>query len=124
METIRDDGVAALTRGLKNLTSLKILKLYDNEIGDVGVAILVEETKHLSSLQDLNLWDNKITDKGIAKLTEARKTVWTGLNSLFSHYMTMQCRNAPERARTSISIYSLLVFPLLCPVNLTKTAKL
>ena len=82
---IGDDGVTALTRGLKNLTSLKVLILCGNEIGDVGAEKLAEETKHLSSLEGLHLWDNEITDKGIAKLTEARKTVWTGLNSLFFH---------------------------------------
>jgi len=67
---IGDDGVVALTRGLKNLTSLKELDLNFNEIGDMGAARLAEETKHLNSL-NLFLLHNKISDEESAKL---RKT--------------------------------------------------
>jgi len=66
---IGDDGVVALTRGLKNLTSLKELDLNFNEIGDMGAARLAEETKHLNSLK-LSLWRNKISDEESTKLRE------------------------------------------------------
>jgi len=71
---IGDDGVIALTKALKNLTSLNELYLNRNEIRDMGAAKLVEETKHLYSPMEffLNMLDNQVSDEERAKLERTR----------------------------------------------------
>ena len=74
-----------MANSLRNLTSLQVLNLHSNTIGDLGAAKLAEETKHLSSLKSLYLNGNKIGDEGRTKLLEAVKTGWTGLAFLRSN---------------------------------------
>lgn len=65
-----DADVAAIADGAKLNTSLRLLGLSDNSIGDLGAQHLAEALEH-GVLQKLHLWGNLVDDSGALRLASA-----------------------------------------------------
>ena len=70
---IGDDGVVSLSKVLgRRSSSLKVLSLHDNDIGDTGAFALAAELRENSTLTALCLGYNMIGDDGATALEEAQ----------------------------------------------------
>ena len=68
-----NQGLAALAAPLRRLPALRMLLLWDNQIGDEGVASLFTNLgkDDYKALETLWLGDNMITDAGVTTLVAA-----------------------------------------------------
>jgi len=79
--TLETKDIENLANVLSNNTSLKILDLSYNKIGDIGALHLATSLRYNTTLQKLNLTRNDITDNGATYLGNALKYN-TGLQAL------------------------------------------
>ncbi len=58
---------------LKNNTTLEVLDLSSNKIGDTGARYISDAIRHNTALRVLNLKDNGIKDEGVKSISAALK---------------------------------------------------
>jgi Ran GTPase-activating protein (RanGAP) involved in mRNA processing and transport len=68
-------GFVSLSYALRSMSSLQILNLSNNAIGDAGCALLVPALQSMSSLQHLDLSLNEIGAAGCASLAPALQSI-------------------------------------------------
>ena len=95
---INNPTAVLLTEGVKYNSSLKVLKLVANSIGDEGAVAIADSTKCSSSLHWLDLSLNRIGDEGAAALVsslDSRSNFKLHLfgNCISDSIITMVCSN-------------------------------
>jgi hypothetical protein len=68
------EGAVAISEALKTNSTLQVIDLEENEIGDKGATAFAKALKTNTSLQEINLNDNRIGDEGAIAISEALKT--------------------------------------------------